>query len=433
MGFSEIVREFVIFLLTVATLPTSGYSQEFYDDCNSPLEICSNESYSVNNIGASVSVCPGCADDFNFCFTLENSIWLSFTTNNSGGDASIDFSNLVFESNAGQDTELQAVIIEAPVPCNSGTYNQVGDCASNETGDFTLNALGLNPNSTYYVVVDGDQTGAGITDPAECTFDVIVSGTGVDRPVPDLTLAQSTSNPCMNEVVTYTATPFSCPVSSDYYWYVNDTLAAVTSDSIFQISDLQTGDVVSVQTTCYTQCVDTLRINSVPVNVYSFPLDAGEDVEILQGESIQLNGSTTGSNILWTPGFYLSADNILNPIAVPDETTTFTLAAEQNGCTQYDYITVTVNAGLIIPNTFSPNGDDINDTWVILGIENYPNNQVEIYTRWGQKIFQSSSYSELKAWDGNSGSSTVSESVYYYIIDLRDGSEEIKGYLNVIR
>ena len=69
--------------------------------------------------------------------------------------------------------------------------------------------------------------------------------------------------------------------------------------------------------------------------------------------------------------------------------------ATENGCTQFDYVTITVNSGLQIPNTFSPNNDGVNDKWVIRGIENFPDCLIQVYTRWGQKIFQTTGYSEL--------------------------------------
>lgn len=411
----------------------TGLTQQLYNDCNSALELCPGQTYSASNIDANVTVCPGCEDDFNYCFPTNNTIWFTFTTNSVGGDVTVNFTNLIFEANPGQDNEIQAVIIESLVNCSSGTYSQVGDCLSNETANFGLNALGLAPNTTYYVVVDGDLSGAGITAASECTFNISISGPGIDRPASNITVSQSTGTACLNELVTFTATTFSCPVSDNYYWYVNGVLTAVTTDSVYQTSSLSDGDVVTVETTCYAQCPDTVSISTAPISVFSFPIDAGTDTTIFAGESVQLNGSTTGSNIIWTPSFYLSSDNVLNPVAVPDQTVTYTLSAEQNGCVAYDYVTITVNSGIIIPNTFSPNGDDINETWIILGIEDYPNNLVEIYTRWGQKIYQSSSYSELKAWDGSTSLGNANESVYYYVIDLRDGSDVLTGYINVLR
>jgi len=200
---------------------SSVQAQETYNSCVNALAICPNETYSVNNIGANITFCPGCEDDFTFCFTPENSIWLSFTTNATGGAVQVDFSNLVFEVSAGQDTELQASILEAIAPCDATTYTQLGTCASNETGNFSLTAAGLTPNTTYYVVVDGDNNGVGITDPAECTFDVSISGVGVDRPVSTISIDPQTGSFCAQETATFTATITDCPDMGDYQWFIN--------------------------------------------------------------------------------------------------------------------------------------------------------------------------------------------------------------------
>jgi gliding motility-associated-like protein len=359
---------------------------------------------------------------------------MMFTTNDTGGDVQVDFSNLVFEANPGQDTELQATIIEMAVQCDASTYTQIGNCQSNETGNFSLNAVGLNATSVYYVVIDGDNNGVGITSPAESTFDITISGTGVDRPVPSVNLAQSSANICLNELVTFIAEPVDCPDGGNYYWFLNGVLESVTLDSIFITSSLQTGDVISVSRSCYLDCPDTVTNSSVPMTVFTFPIDAGADATILSGESTILNGSTTAPIYVWSPSFYLSSTNNLNAAAVPNETITYTLEATQNGCTLFDYVTITVTNGLNVPNTFSPNGDDNNDTWLIEGIERFPNNLVQIFDRWGQKIYQANGYSELKAWDGRTSTGNVAEGVYYYVIDLRDQNEyPLHGNINVIR
>ena len=87
-----------------------------------------------------------------------------------------------------------------------------------------------------------------------------------------------------------------------------------------------------------------------------------------------------------------------------------------------------------IPNTFSPNDDNNNDTWIITGIEAFPNNLVQIYNRWGQSVFQESRYTNQKAWDGTINGKKANAGVYFYVIDLRDGNSELlKGSLTLIR
>ena len=91
---------------------------------------------------------------------------------------------------------------------------------------------------------------------------------------------------------------------------------------------------------------------------------------------------------------------------------------------------------LNIPEGFSPNGDGVNDVFVIRGMENYPNNTFVIFNRWGDKVYEANPY--LNNWDGKSttglrvGGNELPIGTYFYVLDLGDGSKAIKGtiYLN---
>jgi gliding motility-associated-like protein len=424
------MRTAVIFLLMLNFLNFFGRAQELYNSCGSAMEICPNQTYSVNNINANSTSCVNCEDDFNFCFTSQNSIWFTFTTNAVGGNIQIDFSNLTFETNPGQDSELQAALIEAGSACDASTYTQLGSCHFNETGNFTLNSGLLNPNTTYYIVVDGDNNGAGISMAAECTFDLIISGPGADRPLPTASILTASNTVCLNENVVFTCDLTDCSDTSEFRWYINGAMAATTTDAVFQTSNLQDGDIVSVETNCYSNCPVTVQDVSMPMSVFTVNVNAGVDVWVNAGTTFNLNGSTTAPVYYWSPSFAVSNPNILNPTVTPMETTTYALTAEENGCVRTDYIIATINEELEIPNTFSPNGDNTNDTWVIEGLEAYPDNLMSIYTRWGQKVFETSSYSEIKAWDGGEHQ----EGVYYYVLDLNNGSgEKRSGTITLIR
>ena len=87
-------------------------------------------------------------------------------------------------------------------------------------------------------------------------------------------------------------------------------------------------------------------------------------------------------------------------------------------------------------NAFSPNGDGINDTWVIQGITRFPDNVVRVYNRWGNLIFEAAGYDNSnKVWNGDSsegivfGGNDAPDGAYYYVIDLGDGSESLKGFV----
>lgn len=84
-----------------------------------------------------------------------------------------------------------------------------------------------------------------------------------------------------------------------------------------------------------------------------------------------------------------------------------------------------------IANTFTPNGDGINDYWAIKGIDNYPNATVQIFTRYGQKIFDSRGYPT--PFGGTLNGKPLPAGVYYYIINLSTNCNLLSGSLTIIR
>lgn len=429
------MKRIVILLLMGLSSTLQYMAQSSYNACSSPFELCPQQTAKLNNFDANISLCPGCEDDFNFCFQPYNSIWVKFTTNTTGGDIQLDFSSVIFNMEAGRDQELNTVLLSTGVPCLSAGYSVEGTCVANATGNFSIAASSLNPVTEYYLVISGAMDGAGITLPAEASFDLVLTGNGVERPTPSISLDSGANPLCLNELATLQATTNNCPDYNLFSWYINGALVAQTSDSSYQTTELQNGDFVSVSCDCYTQCPLTVSQGTVPYSVTSFTVDAGDDVEIVSGETVQLNGSTTAASFIWTPPVNISNPAVLEPYVSPTQTTVYQLEATQGGCTSYDQVVVTVQSDLVIHNTFSPNDDLINDTWEIDGIEAYPNSLVRIYNRWGAEVFEQSAYSSINAWNGRGKQGAkLQEGVYYYVIELRDVEGQIlKGNINLIR
>ena len=160
-------------------------------------------------------------------------------------------------------------------------------------------------------------------------------------------------------------------------------------------------------------------------------LDAGSDVTIDEGEQVQLNAiaSTTGT-FQWTPSNGLNSSTLGNPIANPVETTTYLVSfTSDEGCTVEDLITIFVNP---LPDDetkygFSPDGDGINEFWEIDGIENYPNNDVQIYNRWGDLVFEIHNYnntSNVFRGEANRkttiGGGDLPEGTYFFKIHINE-------------
>lgn len=95
-------------------------------------------------------------------------------------------------------------------------------------------------------------------------------------------------------------------------------------------------------------------------------------------------------------------------------------------------LTVTaVPLTVVIPNTFTPNGDGVNDTWDIKYIDSYPNCTVEIFNRYGESIYSSIGYGT--PWNGTYKGAALPTSTYYYIINLKNGGEPLSGFIAIIR
>ena len=86
-----------------------------------------------------------------------------------------------------------------------------------------------------------------------------------------------------------------------------------------------------------------------------------------------------------------------------------------------------------IPTAISPNGDSYNERWEIDMGGLYPNCEVEIFDRWGKRIFFSKGYEESQYWDGTHNGKELPMDSYYYIINLRNGSERLSGLITLIR
>jgi len=86
-----------------------------------------------------------------------------------------------------------------------------------------------------------------------------------------------------------------------------------------------------------------------------------------------------------------------------------------------------------VSQAISPNGDGVNDTWVIYNIERYPNNTVKIFNRWGDLIFSKKSYNN--DWDGTYIATSVPDAAsYYYQIDLDgNGSIDQDGWIYITK
>jgi len=106
----------------------------------------------------------------------------------------------------------------------------------------------------------------------------------------------------------------------------------------------------------------------------------------------------------------------------------------QTGCTaESNHELVNVLSPVDVPNAFTPNGDGINDTWTIEGLNTYRNAVLKVYNRWGQVVYtHSGTYNN--DWDGTRKGKDLPVGTYYYVITLnQDGRENVSGDISIIR
>jgi gliding motility-associated-like protein len=198
-------------------------------------------------------------------------------------------------------------------------------------------------------------------------------------------------------------------------------------------------------------CVSAKVQADVFIRPPAIPVYAGEDVAIILGESVQLNAllrnnlptssegieavassSKTNYRYEWSPKDYLDNPYIPNPVATPPENMVYTVTTIiEEGCEVADNVKVTVRRALKIPNGFTPNGDGVNDTWEIANIAFQPDAVVEIFDRWGSKVFESKGYSTN--WDGTSNGQPLPTHTYFYVISAENGKLRWAGAVNLVR
>ena len=139
-------------------------------------------------------------------------------------------------------------------------------------------------------------------------------------------------------------------------------------------------------------------------------------------------GGTVPYSYLWSTG---STD--LNAEELAPATYDITIT-DDHFCSQVFSFEITMNFAecVVIPNTFTPNGDHYNDTWVLGNIDLYPGVSVKIFNKWGNEVF--TSIGTYSPWDGTQYGNPLPSEVYYYIITLgNDEQNEYTGTVTIIR
>jgi large repetitive protein len=253
-----------------------------------------------------------------------------------------------------------------------------------------------------------------LTDSIGCTADTVLSL------VPTITLVAEAGpdfSVCPGAGVTLTGTNSQGAVG--YTWSVLPQLTPVSTISSYTIpvaAQSQSIQLLTVSTS--SNCVDT---DMVVINVFTTPfVDAGPSFTMPVFSTVIIGGNPTADiagSFTWAPGSTLSDSLAQNPVASNTVDVTYTVSIRYgNNCIVSDTTKVILYPEISITSGFTPNNDGKNDTWIIDYIDQFPENTVEIYNRWGERLFRSKGYAT--PFDGNFQGKPLPVGTYYYVILL---------------
>ena len=142
--------------------------------------------------------------------------------------------------------------------------------------------------------------------------------------------------------------------------------------------------------------------------------------------TVDANGGTGPYTYLWSNGVTTATADGLTAGAY---TVTIT---DANGCVQQFSFLLDQPSGVQLPTGFTPNGDGFNDLFVVRGIEEHHDNQLLVFNRWGNVVFDQLNY--RNTWGGeNVQGEPLPNGTYFVILRLGSDAANLQGYVDLRR
>ncbi len=186
---------------------------------------------------------------------------------------------------------------------------------------------------------------------------------------------------------------------------------------------------------CTINSTFTITVNPAVV------ANAGPAVSTTNNQPVTIGAApVAGYTYSWSPALGLSDPASANPVVKLSNTTagpitqTYTLTTTNTatGCsgTASVVVTVGVDPNIEVPNVITPNGDKLNDWLQVKNVNAYPTNKMEIFSRWGRKVYSTTNYNNTTNYWGTDPS--VMPGMYYYLFTQPNGAVT-KGWVEVIK
>lgn len=249
-------------------------------------------------------------------------------------------------------------------------------------------------------------------------------------------IISSATTICKGDPVVFTANASNAGPSPIYQWQLNGNNVGANNNSYTGINLSDNDNVICTVTPQSKSCsADVASSNVIFITINPLPVISISPLDTLvsAGSQVQLNAAVNGNidSYQWSPSSALLNASTLSPFttALKEETGyTFTVRSV-DGCYVSKNTIVKISKPLLIPNSFTPNGDRVNDVFRIPVNAMFKLKDISIYNRWGQKVFFSKDIN--KGWDGLNHPLGI----YTYFIDGLYNNEPIfiKGVVTLIR
>ena len=208
------------------------------------------------------------------------------------------------------------------------------------------------------------------------------------------------------------------------------------NNSVYNNYTIKESVTLQVKITDSLSCIDSVMVSYRFLPSPEFDV---KDTTVCPNEVIEYE--LPYDDVIWTYGrdAHIESSFLLEPVLQPQ--TINVKATNQYNCTSSSSFTIrpcdmqtlvekTLGA---ITNTFTPNGDGQHDNWEIHNIELYPNARIEVFDRWGRRVyFKENGYQN--DWDGTFDGKDLPMDNYFYVINLNvEGAGILKGSLTIIR
>ncbi len=318
--------------------------------------------------------------------------------------------------------------------------------SSTSFGTATQFVWSTNPSFSDTLNTSLADSTALLTPPIPGTYYVQASTPGsctaVDQLVIGVSLVNAAISPdvsiCADDTATISLSGIDA--GSTIVWSPADQVDAGQGTTAIQVSPAEAQEF-TVQVTSPTGCNWTGSADVLVSPLYGSSVGASVDQAIVtSGTTVHLTATpTTGVSYSWQPAAAVSDPAIADPTAFITQTTAFVLTITDGICTRNDTVIVTVyelncaEPDVFIPDAFTPNNDQNNDTLFVRG-RHITSLDLKVFDRWGELVFETNDQAE--GWDGTFKGRPVDPAVYVYWLDVKclEGQSFFKkGNVTVIR